>query len=545
MEDAEAVLRPGYRLDRYELLCPVASGGMAAVWLARLRGKRGFEKLFAIKTIKGELNDARFQEMFLDEARIASGIEHPNVAHIIDLGEQDEILYLVMEWVDGESIAKLHKLTQKKNKLIPLGVILRSMADACAGLHAAHELKDAEGNNLGVVHRDVSPHNILMATNGAVKVIDFGVAKAKNRRAGETGEGIVKGKIRFMAPEQVLSKGVDRRADVWAIGVCLHELVLGQLPFDNDSDVEVVRRLMSDEPPPPIPSSVPAPVRELLAHSLVRNPNERFDTCNAMKKVLENAIVKLGLDGGTEDVAEWLRENFGELASKRKEIMTKAVSQADARAASRPQSLVDTEEVAFAPTVVSSREPKTRIDSGVTPLKRPPPVPLEERTSAKMLLEGRKGSRDDSKSATLAAALGDIEPAGVPKGRGGLVFFIVLLAAAAGAWFVWPGQAKIKQFIAREPPPVTVPANPPPPVLSETALPSASAPPVTSVIPSASASASTSIPSTGPRPTATATATATASATATTTATATATATITVTAPPPPPPPSATDDTPY
>src|SRR5260221_13816996 len=154
MEAAENVLRAGYRLDRYELLCPIASGGMAAVWLARMRGKRGFEKLFAGKTIKTELiHDARFQEMFLDEARIASGIHHPNVAQILDLGEQADVLYIVMEWVGGESLAKIRRLAAKRGAVIPLGVALRVIADACSGLHAAHQLQDVRGKNLGIVHR--------------------------------------------------------------------------------------------------------------------------------------------------------------------------------------------------------------------------------------------------------------------------------------------------------------------------------------------------------------------------------------------------------
>ena len=218
--EEESALRPGYLLDRYELVAPVAQGGMAAVWLAQLRGKRGFEKLFGIKTIKTDLEvDTRFQEMFLEEARIASGIERPNVAHIVDLGEQANVLYIVMEWVAGESLTKVSRLARKKGTPLPLGLTLRLMADACAGLHAAHELSDSHGENLGVVHRDVSPQNILVTAAGAVKVIDFGVAKARNRRAGETAEGVVKGKVRYMAPEQVKNENVDRRADIWAIGV--------------------------------------------------------------------------------------------------------------------------------------------------------------------------------------------------------------------------------------------------------------------------------------------------------------------------------------
>src|SRR5215469_256661 len=143
MDAAENVLRAGDKLDRYELLCPIASGGMATVWLARLRGKRGFEKLFAIKTIRTELvEDPRFQEMFLDEARIASGIQHPNVAQIIDLGEANDVLFIVMEWVDGDALAKIRKLALRRATELPVGVALRVLADAGAGLHAAHELRD-------------------------------------------------------------------------------------------------------------------------------------------------------------------------------------------------------------------------------------------------------------------------------------------------------------------------------------------------------------------------------------------------------------------
>src|SRR5262249_6365619 len=152
--------------------------------------------------------------MFMDEARIASAIEHPNVAQILDLGETDGLLYTVMEWVDGESLAKLARMAQKRGAPMPLHIALRIMADACAGLHAAHELRDEKDVRLGVVHRDVSPQNILVTSGGAVKVIDFGVAKAVNRRGEGTQSGVVKGKIRYLAPEQVGSgaKNVDHRA---------------------------------------------------------------------------------------------------------------------------------------------------------------------------------------------------------------------------------------------------------------------------------------------------------------------------------------------
>ncbi len=488
--EEETTLRPGYRLDRYELLCPIASGGMASVWLAQLRGKRGFEKLFGIKTIKGELvEDTRFQEMFLDEARIASGIEHPNVAHIVDLGEQDDILYIVMEWVDGESLAKIAKLARKKGKPLPLGVVLRLMADACAGLHAAHELADDKGENLGVVHRDVSPHNILVTSAGSVKVIDFGVAKARNRRAGQTAEGVVKGKIRYMAPEQVRNENVDRRSDVWAIGVCLHELITGVLPFDDGSDIDVVRKLIDEKSTPKLVADVPDEVQELLEHSVVRDPAERFQTAAAMRRAIENAIVKLGVEAHTDDVAEFLKAEMPELEAKRREVVKKAINEVNARASMA--SITDAEEVAFAPTVVGpasrdaskaqtrAQKPKrSAADEDDRPTKKPGQI-----GSARAVLEGREES-----GATRTSFVDDDEVAGLPKNRG---FYLLglLLALAGVAWFVWPGKAKLREMMpgyaaAPEPSPTTSASAPPVPSSSE------SAPPAVSASASAAASAS-------------------------------------------------------
>ncbi len=495
--DGESVLKPGYRLDRYELLCPVAAGGMAQVWLARLRGKREFEKLYAIKTIKTELGeDARFQEMFLDEARIASGIEHPNVAHLLDLGEQDGILYIVMEWVDGESLAKVSRQARKLDTPLPLALSLRIMADACAGLHAAHELKDRAGENLGVVHRDVSPQNILVATNGAVKVIDFGVAKARNRKAGETGAGVVKGKIRFMAPEQVRAQPLDRRADIWAAGVCLCELATGRLPFDDDSDVDVVRRLISDEAPSGF-EDVPAPVAEILAHSLVRNTEERFATASAMRRAIEVAMQQLKLQATSEDVADFVRANLPEFAEKRHAIMTKAMSDADSRARANPRqepnshpSLPSADEhEAFAPTVMSQANPSaSRVDDRVTVKPSPAKSGAWNGPSARALLEG-KVPADES----VGGAFTDDEVAGLPKNRG--IWWVLAFAAiCAGAWFGWPGGPRIRGFVAQirggEPTAATNAAPPPSASVANIATSATTAP---SAMPSVSALASVSI----------------------------------------------------
>ena len=346
---------------------------MATVWLARMRGKRGFEKLFAVKTIRTELvEDERFQEMFLDEARIASGIQHPNVAQILDLGEQHDVLFIVMEWVDGDSLAKIRKLAAKQQVAVPIAIALRALADACAGLHAAHELRDAQDQPLGIVHRDVSPQNILVSGSGTVKVIDFGIAKAHNRRQGETGTGVVKGKIQYMAPEQV-KKGrvVDRRTDIWALGVCLHELVSARFPNDGDDDVEVIRKLLADEAPVRV-ADLPEPVVRILDRSLVLDPDDRFPTAAGMQRALESAMKELGDVASSEDVAAFLRTSLPELAERRRGLIARAIEDARDRgdAARRDSS---SEEVAYAATIVSEES------SGARKTSEAPPIALTKR----------------------------------------------------------------------------------------------------------------------------------------------------------------------
>src|SRR5579872_56807 len=442
MDAAENILRAGYKLDRYELLCPIASGGMAAVWLARLRGKRGFEKLFAIKTIRTELvEEPRFQEMFLDEARIASGIQHPNVAQILDLGEQQDVLFIVMEWVDGDSLAKIRKLLSKRGTKIPVGLALRLLADACAGLHAAHELHDDQGQPLEIVHRDVSPQNLLVSTTGAVKVIDFGIAKAHNRKQGETRTGVVKGKIQYMAPEQV-KKGrtVDRRADVWSLGICLHELVAGRPPNDGDDDVEVIRKLMADEAPVRA-EGLPEAIVRVLDRSMALDVDARYPTAAGMQRGLEGAMKELGEAATSEDVASFLRAELPELADRRRQVVARAVDEAKTRVPAPEDPSATREDVAFAPTVMSVRSPSGRPTDGAKAiaLTRRKDLPSGARLSVS------DASTEDSRvtsSPSSSSAL-DAEPIEIPKkSRAALWTALVLVVAAGGAAMVWPAGAR-------------------------------------------------------------------------------------------------------
>jgi serine/threonine protein kinase len=325
-------LAPGYKLDRYELLCPIAEGGMASVWIARQTGKHGFQKLVAIKTILPKFaSDPSFQQMFLDEVRIASRIEHAHVTQILDVGEQHGVTYLVMEYVDGDALSKVHRAARTKGALVPAGTLLRVMADVCGGLHAAHDLHDGDGHPLGVVHRDVSPQNILVSTKGLAKLIDFGIAKAKNRLAEDTSAGQLKGKVRYMAPEQALGNPVDRRADIWAVGAVIYHLLSGRAPFEGENEVKTLFLLTSGRPPTPMRGNVHPAVSAVVRRALSHAPDERFPTAAAMQEALEGAIKEADLVTTTATVSGYLATEVGDRAEKRKAAIALGLSAAEAR----------------------------------------------------------------------------------------------------------------------------------------------------------------------------------------------------------------------
>jgi serine/threonine protein kinase len=259
-----ATLRAGDKVGKYELLHPVGEGGMGEVWVGRLRSIGGFESYVAIKVIHGRFAlDKRFRDMFLDEARVSAVISHPNVVATYDLAVEGEMLYQVLEYVDGDSLAGIQAAMEERQEKMPLPVALRIGADVCAGLHAAHELTFPDGRQANIVHRDVSPQNVLLGVNGAVKLIDFGVALMQDRLAQDS-QGTLKGKLRYMPPEQARGEKVDRRADVYAVGAVLYEMISGRLPFDDRTEALYFRALIQGDPPR-------APARRRA----VRSPRDR------------------------------------------------------------------------------------------------------------------------------------------------------------------------------------------------------------------------------------------------------------------------------
>jgi len=484
-------LAPGYRLDRYELLGPLAEGGMASVWIARQRGKHGFERLVAIKTILPQYaSDDRFRQMFLDEARIASRIEHFNVARIIDLGEEHEVLYLVMEYVDGDSLSKLRRSCTKAGVNIPPGVLLRILADACSGLHEAHELKDDHGQLLDIVHRDISPHNILVSTKGVAKVIDFGIAKARDRMAGETNAGVLKGKIQYMAPEQALGRKVDRRADLWAVGATLYHLLTGKPPFDADNTLGTLHLLTSGRPPLPLPPNVPPAVAAIARKALTSSVEARFQSAAQMRDAMEAAMIDAKITTSGSDVASFLGAQLADRTAKRRHVVDIAL----AAAAERER-------------IVEVLKPSLeRTGSGLTSA----PPPAGERTIAEAPAALRSSAVPDatsSNSATHGTPAGTVasEVIELPRRpRTGLVVALLAigLAAAGGVAFVTLRQPAAAAANA-PPPAASMPASSSAPSAPEAAASASSTPAPSSSIPTFSLSdlpqAATSAPAPPPR----------------------------------------------
>jgi serine/threonine protein kinase len=331
-------LSAGQVLGRYELLLPIAKGGMASVWAARLRGTRGFQKMVAIKTmLPGLVDDPHFERMFLDEASLASQVRHPHVIEIMDLGEVDRILYLVMEWVDGEPLNIIMKYAATRGG-IPLAIAVSIAAQACRGLHAAHELRDENGTLVGLVHRDVSPQNVLLTYEGVVKVVDFGVAKATSRASNETEAGQLKGKIAYMSPEQLRGERIDRRTDVFAMGILLYMMTTGTHPFRGDDQAQTIRRISSDElvtAPSAIVPGYPAGLEAVVMQSLAKDASKRYPTANDMLIGLTRALPPSMRPSTDEEVAEFLRALLPDRLEKRKIAIKGALEAADRREAGK------------------------------------------------------------------------------------------------------------------------------------------------------------------------------------------------------------------
>ena len=299
----------GRRLGRYEIVSWLASGGMANVYVARALGVGGFERLVALKLLHPHLaHEHEFISMFLDEARLAARIRHPNVVATLDISSTEtEGLYLVMEFVEGQHLGRLLSGAARQGLRLPAGVVLRIVADALQGLGAAHDLTDAAGTPLQLVHRDVSPHNVLVGVDGIARLTDFGVARAEVRLS-STRDGQFKGKLGYLAPEQVSAGRCDRRSDLFAMGVLAWEALAGRRLFRGDDTVGMLRAVLQ-QPIPPISTQRPElePLDPVLQQALARDPEARFPHAAAFLEALERAAPQVGGLALARDVGEAVR----------------------------------------------------------------------------------------------------------------------------------------------------------------------------------------------------------------------------------------------
>ncbi|MBK7584682.1 MAG: protein kinase [Myxococcales bacterium] len=290
-EDAGQVV-PGAQIGRYTLYRRIASGGMATVHLGRLVGPVGFSRTVAIKRLHRQFaKDPGFLAMFLDEARLAAKIRHPNVVSTLDVVSASGELFLIMDYVEGESLAHLLRGASQRGECMPLPIALGIVMSMLHGLHAAHEAKSDAGESLGIVHRDVSPQNVLVGVDGIARVADFGVAKAA-RRIQETEVGQLKGKIAYMAPEQLASGPVDRRVDVFAAGAVLWETLVGRRLFHADHPLDVARLIKSHEVSAPSSENpeVSAELDAIVLRALAPSAEARFASCREMVMALEGVV---------------------------------------------------------------------------------------------------------------------------------------------------------------------------------------------------------------------------------------------------------------
>ncbi len=311
------------QLGRYSLFAELASGGMATVYLGRMNGEMGFGRTVAIKRMhRHTAQESEFVSMFLDEAHLAARVQHPNVVATLDVVNSDDELFLVMEYVQGASLAALIRTAREGGIKIPVAVAASIAIGYLSGLHAAHEAKDEQGQPLGIVHRDVSPQNVLVGADGVARLLDFGIARAATRLTA-TREGHVKGKLPYMAPEQLTGE-VTRQTDVYSAGVVLWEVLTSRRLFQGDTDFQLIHNVMRAEIPPPsrFNPEVPPEVDRIVLKAASREPHARWPTAQAMA----NALDDVTRPASSNAVGEWVQQMAGPALSEKAALVAKVES---------------------------------------------------------------------------------------------------------------------------------------------------------------------------------------------------------------------------
>ena len=455
----------GERLGRYAVLRHLASGGMADVLLGRTEGIEGFERHVVLKRIRPEhAKDNRFIQMFLDEARVAANLHHQNIVQVHDIGEVSGEYFFAMEYIHGKDLRELLSAVSKTRTHMPLGYVCAIVGSAAAGLHYAHERRGPDKRPLNIVHRDVSPSNVLIGYDGAVKIVDFGIAKARMRQV-ETRSGSLKGKVSYMSPEQCKGEDIDRRSDVYALGVLLYELATTTRLFKGDNDYLVMDAIVQGKVPPPRSrrADLPNDMSSIIMRALSTDPTRRYQTADELRLALDTFAVKHGLTAGTSALASYMHQMFGDVPEPWLDTAAPApnvdvdgpTEAARATWTEMPREQIEAAAASSSGPIKTITDKRRRAsDVEVAATIAPPITTRETRTSMKMGWESR-----------VSAAIS-------PRNKLLWIAAPVLLIAAFVGWRLAAGGGdETKTAAAQEPAPAVRPAVKPEPVAPQPEVP--------------------------------------------------------------------------
>ena len=426
------------RFGQYEILERIASGGMAELYKAKRTGVEGFQKIVAIKKILPHLaDDEDFVTMFADEAKLAAQLNHPNIIHIYDLGKiQAGGYFIAMEYVDGRDLRAIQQSDRALNIPLPVPLAVYIASRVASALDYAHRRRDAEGNELHIVHRDVSPQNILISYEGDIKLCDFGIAKAASK-ASKTQSGALKGKIQYMSPEQAWGRPIDRRSDLFSLGVVLHELLTGERLFQGDTDMNVLEKVRNAQAPPPSRSNpeVPRNLDAVVLKALAREPDERYANASDLLRDLDSVLYSYTPAPGSADVAIYLHRLQAEeeaVADAKAREAAQAADEAEPAAARKRKSK-------GAPVSRrASPPPAGRAAASAEPAPEPPPPPSPPPASPTPAASD--ASPPPAASVSRPEVFGSLaakSEEGERSSRTPLLVAVGLAAAALVGFFVW------------------------------------------------------------------------------------------------------------
>ncbi len=459
-EPAAAVPSSGPdRFGQYEIIEKIASGGMAELYKAKRTGVEGFQKIVAIKKILPHLaDDEEFVTMFADEAKLAAQLNHPNIIHIYDLGKiQEGGYFIAMEHVDGRDLRSIEQSGHAHSQQLPVPLAVYIASKVASALDYAHRRRDAEGQDLNIVHRDVSPQNILISYEGEIKLCDFGIAKAASK-ASRTQSGALKGKIQYMSPEQAWGKPIDRRSDLFSLGVVLHEMLTGERLFRGDTDITVLEKVRSAEviPPSRMNPEVPTNLDAIVLKALAKDPDERYANASDLLRDLDSVLYSYTPAPGSADVAIYLHRLQAEETAVADSKAREAVAQAERESVPEPAR----KRKSKGAPIARRASPQTRAaDPGPgAPARREPPSPPPPAVA-----------KEPAPPKEIFGSLGVRVEEAEAKSRAPLYAAIVVAAVALAGFAAWkltrPGvSAKPARAVPTAAParPTAVPAAEPP-----------------------------------------------------------------------------------